>query len=230
MIIDNAQIGEPLVLYKDTKENILALSDPVEGWQAETTDTHELGYYDGTGWKWGTLETGTKIVHYHANGDSATAYPATDGNLTTVLSLMVPGDTLETPANAVFVSEHTLASGCRYNLYKGTFNAPLTLASGCYVYGAHITVTLDCGFAVGLYNPHTGTARVYDCVITAISASGEAAAFHLNYGGDVIFHETMLFGSGTDHGYSGYDGAGGGKAYVFDCDLYASSAPDYFNV
>lgn len=106
----------------------------------------------------------------------------------------------------------------------------LTLASGCYVYGAHITVTLDCGFAVGLYNPHTGTARVYDCVITAISASGEAAAFHLNYGGDVIFHETMLFGSGTDHGYSGYDGAGGGKAYVFDCDLYASSAPDYFNV
>jgi hypothetical protein len=52
MRINDAQLGQPETIYKDTKTNIEALSG-VEGMIAYATDTNELGSYSGAVWTWG---------------------------------------------------------------------------------------------------------------------------------------------------------------------------------
>jgi hypothetical protein len=52
MIHDNAVVGAPLTLYKDTKANIEAIGSPVEGMQAFATDLDVCGFYNGARWVW----------------------------------------------------------------------------------------------------------------------------------------------------------------------------------
>jgi len=43
----------PHIDYTDTKANIEATANPIEGMRAVSTDTHESGFYDGSAWVWG---------------------------------------------------------------------------------------------------------------------------------------------------------------------------------
>lgn len=49
---NNIQLGEPERLFKDSKANIEAISNPVEGWAAYAEDTKEIGFYNNSVWKW----------------------------------------------------------------------------------------------------------------------------------------------------------------------------------
>ena len=51
MRTNDAEVGKPTTLFKGTKAAIEALT-AVEGMIAVATDTHEIGYYNGTSWKW----------------------------------------------------------------------------------------------------------------------------------------------------------------------------------
>ena len=49
---NDVQLGKPIVVYKDTKANVEALTSVVEGSYAYSTDTNEPGWYDGAAWVW----------------------------------------------------------------------------------------------------------------------------------------------------------------------------------
>ena len=52
MRLNDAQLGKPAILFKDTKANIEARADLVEGMEAYATDTNECGTYNGSAWMW----------------------------------------------------------------------------------------------------------------------------------------------------------------------------------
>jgi len=82
---DDVQLGKPIVVYKDTKANIEALTSVVQGSYAYATDTDEPGWYDGSNWQWfnplvcaGELyASGTNVVT--ANSITLAAGTATSG-------------------------------------------------------------------------------------------------------------------------------------------------------
>lgn len=49
---DDAQLGTPEVLYKDTKANIEAISAPILGMKAFASDIGNEGFYNGSAWIW----------------------------------------------------------------------------------------------------------------------------------------------------------------------------------
>lgn len=56
---NDAQLGKPEILFKDTQANIEAFSGLAEGSFAYATDIDKIGYFDGSNWIWGSLgETG----------------------------------------------------------------------------------------------------------------------------------------------------------------------------
>ncbi len=52
MKLNDAQLGKPGILFKDTKANIEALTGLAEGSTAYATDTNEFGSYSGAAWAW----------------------------------------------------------------------------------------------------------------------------------------------------------------------------------
>jgi hypothetical protein len=46
------QLGKPNILYTNTKDNIEALSNPIEGMEAFASDINLPGYYTGSVWVW----------------------------------------------------------------------------------------------------------------------------------------------------------------------------------
>jgi len=69
---NDAQIGRPETIFKDTKANIEAIVSPVEGMIAHATDTHLLGFFTGSAWAWyssggGSSGTGGQIIR-NTNG------------------------------------------------------------------------------------------------------------------------------------------------------------------
>ena len=52
MKLNDAQLGKPQILYKDTKSNIESLVGVAEGAVAFATDTNVMGSYDGSAWTW----------------------------------------------------------------------------------------------------------------------------------------------------------------------------------
>lgn len=63
---NDAQLGRPAILYKDTQANIEALT-AIEGMEAYATDIHLKGFYNGSAWVWSAAST----THYEpvTNGD-----------------------------------------------------------------------------------------------------------------------------------------------------------------
>jgi len=53
MIHNDRVYGKPLILYRDTKANIEALTGLGEGSIAYATDTNRFGSFDGSSWAWG---------------------------------------------------------------------------------------------------------------------------------------------------------------------------------
>lgn len=49
----------PDIAYTDTKANILAYPNPIEGMHAVATDTNESGIYSSAAWHWGSGGGGT---------------------------------------------------------------------------------------------------------------------------------------------------------------------------
>ena len=58
---NDAQLGTPEILFKDTTANIEAIATPVEGMKAYSTDDHLEGYYNGSEWVWSVVGSGDVI-------------------------------------------------------------------------------------------------------------------------------------------------------------------------
>jgi len=69
---DDVQLGKPIVVYKDTKANIEALTSVVQGSYAYATDTDEPGWYDGASWHWIGAGAGLDNVAYLDQANSFT--------------------------------------------------------------------------------------------------------------------------------------------------------------
>ena len=85
---NDVQLGKPIVVYKDTKANIEALTSVVQGSYAYATDTDEPGWYDGASWHWigaGRIVNTTRVTTtYTALVTDYMIYADTDGGAFTI--------------------------------------------------------------------------------------------------------------------------------------------------
>jgi hypothetical protein len=165
---------------------------------------------------------GDSILVYHTDGSPASEYPATDAGLDLALAAMASGDVLATPPCA-FSAAHTLATVGLYDFRQSTFAGLLTLAAGVRVYGRRNAITSS-GLVVGVYAT-AGDSWLFDSAIVVTSSDATAWAARVASGATLHVLGGSLSGTGAVEGKPGYSE---GTLYVEDCDLYASSAPDYF--
>lgn len=166
---------------------------------------------------------GDSILVYHANGNPASEYPATDAGLDLALAAMATEDVLATPPCA-FSAAHTLAVAGLFDFHLSTFSAPITLLSDVRVYGLRNAVT-GTGVVVGI-QAMAGESRLFDCEIAATSSDNIGRAVSVALGATLRVLGGSLSGVGIIEGKPGYSE---GVLHVEDCDLFASSAPEYFN-
>ena len=86
---NDIQLGKPIVVYKDTKANIEALTSVVQGSYAYTTDTNEAGWYNGATWDWLGAGGGLGNVAYL---DQANVFTAKQSVLLTTEQLRLSYD------------------------------------------------------------------------------------------------------------------------------------------
>jgi hypothetical protein len=88
MRLNDAQLGKPAILFKDTKANIEARTDLVEGMEAYATDTNEFGTYNGSAWMWTTGGGKYRQFVYEVSGGDFTFVIDEDGNPVMALEVL----------------------------------------------------------------------------------------------------------------------------------------------
>lgn len=166
---------------------------------------------------------GDSILVCHADGSPVSEYPATDAGLDAATAAMAAGDRLETPV-CTFTAAHTLAVAGLYDFGLSSFTGQLTVSAAVIVRGLKMT-RVSTGLMVGVYAT-AGESWLLDCDVDVESTDGTGWALRVATGATLHMVGRRLRGWGVVEGKPGYSE---GTLYVEDCDLFASSAPDYFN-